>query len=98
MDRNGKKKISDLEKKILSSSKTGESVGNAKQTIYNFLARGYIESLFKIQYKSVNLAMVVYCLKLLANHLSQKYTEFHNYAIFRSLGSNSEPWFTRQVA
>ena len=27
-------KISDLEKKKLSSSKTGESVGNAKQTIF----------------------------------------------------------------
>ena len=34
-----KKKISDLEKKILSSSKTGESVGNAKQTIFYFWPR-----------------------------------------------------------
>ena len=31
-----KKKISDLEKKNLSSSNTGESVGNAKQTIFYF--------------------------------------------------------------
>ena len=31
-----KKKISDLEKKNLSSSKTGELVGNAKQTIFYF--------------------------------------------------------------
>ena len=31
-----KKKISDLEKKNLSSSKTGESVSNAKQTIFYF--------------------------------------------------------------
>ena len=30
------KYISDLEKKNLSSSKTGESVGNAKQTIFYF--------------------------------------------------------------
>ena len=40
MDGNGKKKkkiiISDLKKKKLSSSKTGESVGNAKQTIFYF--------------------------------------------------------------
>ena len=36
MDGNGKKKISDLEKKNLSSSKTGESVGNAKQTNFYF--------------------------------------------------------------
>ena len=37
MDGNGKKKISDLEKKSFSSSKTGEMVGNAKQTIFYFL-------------------------------------------------------------
>ena len=36
---NGKKKISDLKKKKMSSSKTGESVGNAKQTIFLFLAQ-----------------------------------------------------------
>ena len=31
-----KKKISDLDKIIFSSRKTGESVGNAKQTIFYF--------------------------------------------------------------
>ena len=40
MDGNGKK-ISDVVKNIFSSSKTGESVGNAKQTIFLFLALGF---------------------------------------------------------
>ena len=34
-----KKKSQNLEKKNLSSSKTGESVGNAKQTIFSFWPR-----------------------------------------------------------
>ena len=45
MDRNGKKKTNsliDLEIFFFSSSKTGESVGNAKQTIFYFWPR-YIE-------------------------------------------------------
>ena len=36
MDRNGKKKFRFGKKFFLSSSKTGETVGNAKQTIFYF--------------------------------------------------------------
>ena len=38
-----RKKILDLEKKNLSSSKTGESVGNAKQTIFYFWPEKEVE-------------------------------------------------------
>ena len=43
MDGNGKKKSLGKKKKFfLSSSKTGESVGNAKQTIFYFWPKAYI--------------------------------------------------------